>query len=159
MIMNTVQTGMLHTNCYLLGDEKLGEGIKMSEMVQDKRKEERETPREKKDFHLRVKLQINTDEPVLGPGVAELLELVEETGSMKEACRRMGMSYSKGWKITGRAEQELGYPLILRSHGGRTGGSCSVTQEGLSLIRRYRALEEKVKEYASGIFKDIFEEL
>ena len=27
MIMNTVQTGMLHTNCYLLGDEKLGEGI------------------------------------------------------------------------------------------------------------------------------------
>ena len=139
--------------------EKLGEGIKMSEMVQDKRKEERETPREKKDFHLRVKLQINTDEPVLGPGVAELLELVEETGSMKEACRLMGMSYSKGWKITGRAEQELGYPLILRSHGGRTGGSCSVTQEGLSLIRRYRALEEKVKEYASGIFKDIFEEL
>ncbi len=139
--------------------EKLGEGIKMSEMVQDKRKEERETPREKKDFHLRVKLQINTDEPVLGPGVAELLELVEETGSMKEACGRMGMSYSKGWKITGRAEQELGYPLILRSHGGRTGGSCSVTQEGLSLIRRYRALEEKVKEYASGIFKDIFEEL
>ena len=139
--------------------EKLGEGIKMSEMVQDKRKEERETPREKKDFHLRVKLQINTDEPVLGPGVAELLELVEETGSMKEACRRMGMSYSKGWKITGRAEQELGYPLILRSHGGRTGGSCSVMQEGLSLIRRYRALEEKVKEYASGIFKDIFEEL
>lgn len=139
--------------------EKLGEGIKMSEMVQDKRKEERETPREKKDFHLRVKLQINTDEPVLGPGVAELLELVEETGSMKEACRRMGMSYSKGWKITGRAEQELGYPLIFRSHGGRTGGSCSVTQEGLSLIRRYRALEEKVKEYASGIFKDIFEEL
>ena len=78
---------------------------------------------------------------------------------MKEACGRMGMSYSKGWKITGRAEQELGYPLILRSHGGRTGGSCSVTQEGLSLIRRYRALEEKVKEYASGIFKDIFEEL
>ena len=139
--------------------EKLGEGIKMSEMVQDKRKEERETPREKKDFHLRVKLQINTDEPVLGPGVAELLELVEETGSMKEACGRMGMSYSKGWKITGRAEQELGYPLILRSRGGRTGGSCSVTQEGLSLIRRYRALEEKVKEYASGIFKDIFEEL
>ena len=139
--------------------EKLGEGIKMSEMVQDKRKEERETPREKKDFHLRVKLQINTDEPVLGRGVAELLELVEETGSMKEACGRMGMSYSKGWKITGRAEQELGYPLILRSHGGRTGGSCSVTQEGLSLIRRYRALEEKVKEYASGIFKDIFEEL
>ena len=100
--------------------EKLGEGIKMSEMVQDKRKEERETPREKKDFHLRVKLQINTDEPVLGPGVAELLELVEETGSMKEACGRMGMSYSKGWSLIRTAERELG------DHGaGRAGARIS----------------------------------
>ena len=54
-----------------------------------------ENKKEETGFHLRVKLQINTDEPVLGPGVAELLELVGETGSMKEACGRMGMSYSK----------------------------------------------------------------
>ena len=35
-----------------------------------------ENKKEETGFHLRVKLQINTDEPVLGPGVAELLELV-----------------------------------------------------------------------------------
>ena len=68
--------------------EKLGEGIKMSEMVQDKRKEERETPREKKDFHLRVKLQINTDEPVLGPGVAGLLQQgLEDHGAGRAGAR------------------------------------------------------------------------
>lgn len=112
-----------------------------------------------KDFHLRVKLQINTDEPVLGPGVAELLELVGETGSMKEACSRMGMSYSKGWKIIGRAEDQLGYALIRRHHGGKSGGSCSVTAESLSLVRRYRELEEKVKQYADSAFREIFAEL
>ena len=35
-----------------------------------------ENKKEETGFHLRVKLQINTDEPVLGPGVAELLELI-----------------------------------------------------------------------------------
>ena len=75
-----------------------------------------ENKKEETGFHLRVKLQINTDEPVLGPGVAELLELVGETGSMKEACGRMGMSYSKGWKIIGRAEEQLGCALIRRHH-------------------------------------------
>lgn len=53
---------------------------------------DRKEQKDWKEFRLRVKLQIGTDEPVLGPGVAELLELVGETGSMKEACGRMGMS-------------------------------------------------------------------
>ena len=41
---------------------------------------------EEKRLHTRVKLQICTDEPVIGPGVAQLLELLQQTGSMKEAC-------------------------------------------------------------------------
>lgn len=118
-----------------------------------------ENKKEETGFHLRVKLQINTDKPVLGPGVAELLELVGETGSMKEACGRMGMSYSKGWKIIGRAEEQLGCALIRRHHGGKSGGSCSVTEESLSLVRRYRELEEKVKQYAERAFHEIFAEL
>lgn len=114
---------------------------------------------EEKRLHTRVKLQICTDEPVIGPGVAQLLELLQQTGSMKEACGRMGMSYSKGWKIMGRAEEQLGCALIRRHHGGKSGGSCSVTEESLSLVRRYRELEEKVKQYAERAFHEIFAEL
>lgn len=120
---------------------------------------DRKEQKDWKEFRLRVKLQIGTDEPVLGPGVAELLELVGETGSMKEACGRMGMSYSKGWKIVNRAENELGYALILRHHGGRSGGSCSLTPESISLVRRYRTLEERVKKYADTAFQEMFTEL
>ena len=78
---------------------------------------------------------------------------------MKEACGRMGMSYSKGWKIVNRAENELGYALILRHHGGRSGGSCSLTPESISLVRRYRALEERVKKYADTAFREMFAEM
>ena len=107
---------------------------------------------EEKRLHTRVKLQICTDEPVIGPGVAQLLELLQQTGSMKEACGRMGMSYSKGWKITDRAERELGYSLITRRHGGASGGSCLVTLYVYLLVRRYRQLEEKVSRYAEEMF-------
>lgn len=107
---------------------------------------------EEKRLHTRVKLQICTDEPVIGPGVAQLLELLQQTGSMKEACGRMGMSYSKGWKITDRAERELGYSLITRRHGGASGGSCLVTEDGMDVVRRYRQLEEKVSRYAEEMF-------
>ena len=107
---------------------------------------------EEKRLHTRVKLQICTDEPVIGPGVAQLLELLQQTGSMKEACGRMGMSYSKGGKITDRAERELGYSLITRRHGGASGGSCLVTEDGMDVVRRYRQLEEKVSRYAEEMF-------
>jgi molybdate transport system regulatory protein len=39
------------------------------------------------------------DEIALGPGKAELLALVEETGSINEAAHRMGMSYMRAWSL------------------------------------------------------------
>lgn len=109
-----------------------------------------------KQYHVHLKMQICRDQPVLGPGVAELLELVQKTGSMKEACGSMGMSYSKGWKIINRAEQELGYPLLYRCHGGKSGGSCKVTDESIQIINLYRKLEKEVQIYADKKFSELF---
>ena len=64
------------------------------------------------------------------------------TESMKDACGEMGMSYSKGWKIINRAEKELGYELLERRHGGKSGGKCTVTEKGKSLMKRYRQMEK-----------------
>ena len=65
------------------------------------------------------------------------------TESMKDACGEMGMSYSKGWKIINRAEKELGYELLERRHGGKSGGKCTVTEKGKSLMKRYRQMGKK----------------
>ena len=72
---------------------------------------------------------------------------------MREACEKAGMSYSKGWKIIDRAERELGYSLITRRHGGASGGSCLVTEDGMDVVRRYRQLEEKVSRYSEEMFE------
>lgn len=109
-------------------------------------------------FYPVVKVQVYKNELVFGPGLVTLLEGIVQTESVKEACAQMGMSYSKGWKILNRAEGELGYELLTRRHGGKTGGKCSVTQEGISLIARYKKMEEEVRNSARESFEKYFPE-
>lgn len=112
---------------------------------------------ERVKFHPVVKLQICTNQPVLGPGLIELLEHLEENGSMKEACQKMEMSYSKGWKIINRAEKELGNSLLVRHQGGKSGGKCEITVECKILMQKYRAMETEVKTYACVSFQRWFD--
>lgn len=109
-------------------------------------------------FHPVIKLKIYNEDLVYGPGLITLLEYFRQTGSMKEACAAMGMSYSKGWKIMNRAEKELGYELLLRRHGGNKGGKCELTENGESLTARYRKMEQRVNEQTQLAFKEYFPE-
>ena len=96
------------------------------------------------------------NEKFFGPGIAELLELVEKSASLKEACREMGLSYSKGRGIVKRAETLLGYPLLDKQHGGLGGGASSLTKEGLALLKDYRLLEEDIRRYAEKRFHEVY---
>lgn len=109
-------------------------------------------------FHPVLKIKVFQEELVFGPGLIILLEYIQETESMKEACGKMEMSYSKGWKIVNRAEKELGYELILRRHGGKSGGKCSITSQGKSLVERYRKMESETKEALRKNFEKYFPE-
>ena len=109
-------------------------------------------------FHPVVKIKVYNEELVFGPGLSMLLGHIKETGSMKEACSAMGMSYSKGWKIVNRAEKELEYALITRQHGGSRGGKCEITPKGAALIQPYEKLEKDVQEYTKKIFLEYFPE-
>ncbi len=109
-------------------------------------------------FHPIVKIKICNDNLVFGPGLITLLEYIQKTESMKEACAEMKMSYSKGWKIMNRAEKELGYELLERRHGGKSGGKCGVTPKGLSLIERYRKMEKECLKNVQENFEKYFPE-
>ena len=109
-------------------------------------------------FHPVIKLKVYNEDLVFGPGLITLLEYLRQTGSMKEACAAMGMSYSKGWKIMNRAEKELGYELLLRRHGGSMGGKCELTEKGDSLVTRYRNMEKMVNQKTQQAFEEYFPE-
>lgn len=110
-------------------------------------------------FHADVKVKICAEEPVFGPGVVALLQNVEKYGSVKEACLAMKMSYSKGWKIINRGEKILGFRLVERQHGGKSGGSCMVTEKGCDMMIRYLEMEKDIKSSAAKSFMKYFPEL
>lgn len=101
----------------------------------------RHKPREPGLSHLRVTL---SDGFYIGPGRADLLELIAETGSISEAARRMGMSYKRAWGLAQALNDGFGAPLIETQRGG-TGQGASVTVAGQDVLARYRHMEAETR--------------
>ena len=109
-------------------------------------------------LHPEIRLYLARERPFFGLGPASLLRLIQETQSVRHACEKMKMSYSKGWKIINRAEKELGYELLERRHGGKSGGKCTVTEKGKSLMKRYRQMEKETRDCLQKSFEKYFPE-
>lgn len=102
---------------------------------------------------VQVRLAIG-DNIFFGPGKASLMELVDKTGSLQEACKEMGLSYSKGTRMIKNTEKELGIRLMERWAGGNGGGGSRLTVEGKSLLLSYRELCRRVQENAEQIYPE-----
>lgn len=106
-----------------------------------------------------LRLRLFRDDKCFGPGVAELLHGVEQHGSIRAACRDMGMAYSKAWKILKRAEEDLGFALLMRETGGSGGGHAMLTPEGTDFLRRYDTFVHAVQREADRLYGEYFDDL
>ncbi len=92
----------------------------------------------------RIRLRIDFDgENYIGHGRIELLELIGRHGSIAKAAQAMGMSYKRAWYLIDGFSAMFREPLIERQHGGKGGGSATVTPFGLRVVEEYRAMELK----------------
>jgi len=80
---------------------------------------------------------------MLGPGKADLLAMIEETGSISAAGRRMRMSYKRAWTLVETLNTLFAAPLVASSRGGEGGGGARLTEVGREVLARYRALERR----------------
>lgn len=103
-----------------------------------------------------VQVRLAKDGIFFGPGKARLMEYIEKTGSMQEACLEMGLSYSKGARMIKAAEKQLGFKLLERRIGGSGGGGSRLTDEGMDLLKKYRQLTLRVQKDADRAFEEIF---
>lgn len=102
----------------------------------------------------RFKVWLEKDgSPVLGEGGARLLMLVDETGSLREAARRMGVSYTFAWNYIHKREKLLGFKLIESARGGIHGGETVLTAKARELLDVYNGLvavvSRAVEEYCA----------
>ena len=77
----------------------------------------------------------------MGPGKADLLEAIQETGSISAAGRKLGMSYRRAWLLVDEMNKCFREPLVQARMGGAKGGGAEVTDLGREALRRYRALQ------------------
>lgn len=82
----------------------------------------------------------------LGPGKADLLELVGQHGSISAAGAAMGMSYRRAWMLVDEINRMFREPSVTTRHGGKAGGGAELTPFGQDLLARYRRMEKAARE-------------
>ena len=104
----------------------------------------------------KVSVSLATEEVFFQEQAAVLLGSIASSGSLQEACKKAGVSYSKGSRMIKSAEEQLGFSLLERWSGGSGGGGSRLTKEGESLLASYERLREKVQADAKEHFKECF---
>jgi molybdate transport system regulatory protein len=93
----------------------------------------------KTPLHIRLNL---TPEVGFGPGKAELLERLDETGSISAAAKAMDMSYRRAWLLVEELNRSFTQPVAEKSKGGRGGGGgATLTPWGRKVLKLYREIE------------------
>lgn len=89
---------------------------------------------------LRIRLVLGPG-VMIGPGKADLLDGIRDTGSIAAAGRRMGMSYKRAWMLV--EEMNAGYraPLVETSRGGAAHGGAALSALGVEILGAYRRIE------------------
>lgn len=98
-------------------------------------------------------------EIAFGPGKADLLELIAETGSIGQAASRMKMSYMRAWSLVQTMNRCFKKPLVLATHGGESGGGAKLTETGRQMLAFYRELEAKTAVATRATSKKILSHL
>lgn len=86
----------------------------------------------------------------MGPGKAELIERIAETGSISAAARAMGMSYRRAWQLVEALNRDFQKPVVFTAIGGQRGGGARVTPFGNQILALFRKMEDKASAAIAG---------
>jgi molybdate transport system regulatory protein len=92
------------------------------------------------------------DNIIIGEGRMEILEHVENTGSINQAAKMMKMSYKAVWSKIKYTEKHLNAKIV---HSDKKTGS-RLTREGKALLEKYRLLKKECMMTDDRIFINIF---
>lgn len=98
----------------------------------------------------------DSGEKFFGEGPARLLHGIEEKGSVRAAAISMKMAYTKALAILKNAEAALGFPLIIRTTGGKSGGGSILTKQGKEWLSRYEAYRDACIQANSELYLEFF---
>lgn len=113
----------------------------------------------KREVMAKSKVWLEIDENVIfGDGRQMLLKAIEETGSIRQAASKLGMSYRAAWGKLKATEERLGLELINKKAGGTNSGTI-LTEEGRIFMEKYKHFKQECNDTVDQIFNKHFEDL
>src|SRR5262245_48540927 len=94
-----------------------------------------------------------------GPGKAELLERIRDTGSIAAAGRQMKMSYTRAWGLVETMNADFAAPLVRSAKGGASRGGAELTELGAEVLQRYRRIQADAERSATAELKALLGKL
>jgi molybdate transport system regulatory protein len=88
----------------------------------------------------------------VGPRYIKLLEGIDATGTIRNACLGSPISYRTCHNRIRQKERALGRPLVVTSRGGRAHGHATMTPEAQRLIQLYQAWRGRLYQASDRAF-------
>ncbi len=89
---------------------------------------------------------------VFSDGLADLLERVDQCGSINRAAAEMSMSYRQAWGMIRRVEERMNTRLLVRRVGGPSGGGASLSDDGAAWLSKYRRFRKQLDDLVDTAF-------
>jgi molybdate transport system regulatory protein len=110
-----------------------------------------------KKLAARSKVWLELDgKPFFGTGRYTVLRSIERYGSIKRVSEETGIPYRRIRGAIYLMEKAIGVPLVVRSRGGASGGSASISAAASELLRLYEKQEEGVRERVDELYRITF---
>jgi molybdate transport system regulatory protein len=91
------------------------------------------------------------DHKFLGGNQIELLEKIDELGSITKAAKAVGISYKTAWDSLNGINNLAEKPLVDRLTGGKGGGGTSLTAEGKKVIAQFTIVQEEMRKVLDNL--------
>lgn len=116
--------------------------------------------KEKKGKKMQIKTKIwienSKGELLFGKGKTEVLELVDETGSISKAAEKIGMNYKKAWTHLQILQKNISKDFVQTKQGGGDSAGTTLAPEAYEMIQKYKTLKKDIEEFADKRFAELF---
>jgi len=111
----------------------------------------------KKRIAPKLRIWVVFDERVkFGDGRAQLLELIGQLGSIKNAVEHNGMSYRAVWGYLKELESAAGFKFLERTPGSGPHSGARLTEEAKAFLRSYRRFRDRMERTMESAFRRSF---
>lgn len=84
---------------------------------------------------------------ILDSRMIDLLRAIDESGSINQAAKQVGLSYKGAWQMIERANNLAPKVLIATTTGGSKGGGTRLTAAGQALLQLFTQLEQQHRQF------------